>query len=338
MIRTEPTLGKVLFVDDEDMNRRVIGRLLQADGYEVAVAPNGREALEAVAAECPDIILMDVMMPVMDGLEACRRLKNDPATRLIPIIMVTALDEKEDRLRAIEAGADDFLAKPVDHFELQARVRSLLRIKRYTDELESAEAVIMSLALTIEARDAYTEGHCERLSGYATLLGAGLSLDEADLMTLRRAAFLHDLGKIVVPDGILMKRGRLTEAEYEVIKQHPPVGERLCGKLRSLRGVLPAIRHHHERLDGTGYPDGLSGSDVPLLAQIIGVVDIYDALTTVRPYKTALPPEQAYEVLTSEVQKGWRRKDLVDALVTLGRAGELDRVAHESQASKPSSP
>ena len=196
-------------------------------------------------------------MPHMDGFEACRAIKQDRSTRLIPVVLVTSLDDTASRMRGIEAGADDFISKPFNAPELRARVRSLLRIKGYTDELDSAESVIVSLALTIEARDSTTEGHCQRLAQYAFALGQALGLNDDDLSALARGGYLHDVGKIGIPDGVLLKPGPLTRDEYELIKQHPIVGERLCGELRSLRNVRPIVRHHHERLDGSGYPDGL---------------------------------------------------------------------------------
>ena len=217
-------------------------------------------------------------------------MKKNDATRLTPVVLITALNEREGKIRWINSGADDFLTKPIDAHELKARVRSLVRLKRYTDDLDSAESVILSLALTIEARDTYTEGHCQRLAGYATALGARLNLNDEDMAALHRGGFLHDIGKVGISDAVLLKPARLSEREYEDVKRHTVIGDRLCGELRSLRQVRPIVRHHHERLDGSGYPDGLSGDAIPLLAQIMGVVDVYDAVTTARPYKPARSP------------------------------------------------
>ena len=304
-------MGSVLIVDDIAGNARLIASLLAPDGHAVRAAGDGAEALRLVRADPPDLVLMDVMMPLMDGFEACRAIKQDTSTRLIPVVLVTSLDDTASRMRGIEAGADDFVSKPFNAPELRARVRSLLRIKGYTDELDSAESVIVSLALTIEARDSTTDGHCQRLAQYAYALGQTLGLTEDDLSALARGGYLHDVGKIGIPDAVLLKRGPLTPDEYEVIKQHAVVGERLCGELRSLRKVRPIVRHHHERLDGSGYPDGLSGDAIPLLAQIMGIVDVFDALTTDRPYRAALPIASAAAVLRSEVARGWRRAGLV---------------------------
>jgi putative two-component system response regulator len=307
----------VLVVDDIEANVELIRTLLSRDGYNVVTATNGEQALELVAARHPDLVVMDVLMPKLSGYEVCERIKHNPATRLTPVVLITALHEREHKIRGITAGADDFLTKPVDPSELKARARSLVRIKRYTDDLDSAESVIMSLALVIEARDAYTTGHCQRLATYATALGKALALGDEDLAALFRGGYLHDIGKIGIPDALLLKSSRLNEAEYLRIKEHPVIGDRLCGELRSLRQVRPIVRHHHERLDGSGYPDGLCGDAIPLLAQIMGIVDVYDAITSERPYKPGAPPERGYEELMKEVRRGWRRNDLVAAFIAL---------------------
>jgi len=317
--------GRILVVDDVPGNVTLARSVLERDGYNVTSVGGGEEALEAVAREQPDLILMDIVMPGLSGFEVCRRLKSEQSTRLIPIVLVTALRESEDRIHGFEMGADDFLTKPINAPELRARVRSLIRIKRYTDDLDSAESVIISMALTIEARDPSTDGHCQRLAAYATAFGIELGLEEEDLAALERGGFLHDIGKVGIPDSLLLKPGRLTSEEYEQIKQHTIIGDRLCGELRSLRRVRPIVRGHHERIDGSGYPDHLCGRAVPLLAQIMGIVDVFDALTTSRPYKKALPAEAACEELLREVHLGWRRKDLVDVFVKLCTEGSLPR-------------
>jgi putative two-component system response regulator len=321
--------GLVLIVDDLVANREVIARFLVLDGYQLAFASDGQEALDAVARTPPDLILMDVTMPGVDGFQACRTLKQQAATRLVPVVLITALHDADNRMRAIDAGADDFLSKPFNGLELRARVRSLIRLKRYTDELDTAESVIVSLALTIEARDKYTEGHCQRLADYASALGRRLQLSEDDVSALARGAYLHDIGKIGIPDAILLKAERLTPDEYEVMKTHTIIGDRLCGEMRLLRHVRPIVRHHHERLDGSGYPDGLRGDAIPLVAQITGIVDVFDALTTARPYKAAVTTERAYEELLAEAACGWRRRDLVEAFISLKRPEALRRTASE---------
>jgi putative two-component system response regulator len=317
-IETTRPAGKVLVVDDVAANVDLLNILLSREGYTVFTASDGEEALALVASRQPDLVLMDVMMPKLSGYEVCERLKQNAATRLTPVVLITALHERQDKIRGINAGADDFLTKPLDTHELKARVRSLVRLKRYTDDLDSAESVIMSLALVIEARDAYTDGHCQRLADYATALGRALGLSREDLGALYRGGYLHDVGKVGIPDAVLLKADRLSESEYRQIKDHPLIGDRLCGELRSLRRVRPIVRHHHERLDGSGYPDGLAGDAIPLLAQIMGIVDVYDAITTARPYKPAAAPEHACAELMREVERGWRRRDLVEAFIALG--------------------
>ena len=308
--------GRVLVVDDLAGNRRVLSAMLASHGYTVITAASGTEALAALA-ERPDLVLLDVMMPGLNGFEACRRIKLDKDTRLIPVVLITALPCSEDRIRGLDAGADDFITKPFNSLELRARVRSLIRIKRYTDDLDSADSVILSLGLTIEARDPTTNGHCQRLAALGTALGARLGLDHDDLVAIERGGFLHDVGKIGIPDSVLLKPGPLTRSEFEQVKQHTVIGERLCADLRSLKRVRPIIRSHHERLDGSGYPDGLRGDSVPMLAQITGIVDVFDALTHARPYKPALSVDHACGELAGEAARGWRRKDLVAAFTEL---------------------
>ncbi len=307
-----------LVVDDEEGVRRLFERLLTDAGYQVKQAHDGAAALEIVASLSPDVVLLDVKMPGgLDGFEVCRRIRSDPATRLTPVVIVTGLHGQEERILGIEAGADDFLSKPVDRVELLARVRSLVRIKQHTDDLDSATSIVMTLASMIESRDGYGEGHCHRMANYATGLGRALWLDEADVRSLYRGAFLHDIGMLTVADSILQKPGPLSPDERERIRSHTVVGDRLCSNLRSLQSVRPIVRHHHEHLDGSGYPDGLQGTHVPLLAQIVGIVDTYEALTTERPYQRAISREAAFDVLRQHVQRGWRSDDLVERFVSV---------------------
>ena len=327
MAQLSDRCGRILVLDDLPSNLRLISRWLRADGFEVRTGDNPQNAVQAVLTQQPDAVLMDVRMPRHDGFTVCRELKRDRLTRLIPVVLMTAANDPADRLEAIEAGADDFVTKPLHREEVSARLRSLVRVKRFTDELDRAEDVIVSLALTIEARDAYTEGHCQRLATAAVILGRALGLSHEDVAALRRGGFMHDLGKIAVPDAILLKPGALTALEYETMKQHAIVGDRLCGELRSLHQVRGIVRHHHERLDGSGYPDGLRGNQIPILAQIVGLVDVYDALTTDRPYRQALEPAIACAHLRSEVASGWRRHDLVDTFVSLVESGAVSREA-----------
>ena len=279
----------------------------------MSVVHSADAVLPACAAGTPDLVLLDLVAPRGHGFDVCRRLKEQPSTRLVPVVIVTAQSDRNERLKGIQAGADDFLGKPFDPLELHARIHSLVRLKRYTDELESAESVILGMGATIEARDPTTQGHCQRLAAYATRLGRALGLDEADLAALERGGFLHDIGKIAVPDCVLLKDGKLDSQESRVMREHPIVGDAICTGLRSLQKVRPIVRHHHERLDGSGYPDGLKNAQVPLLAQIIGIVDVFDALTTDRPYHTAVTHDEALGVVADEASKGWRDRSLVNA-------------------------
>lgn len=326
-----PISGTILIVDDDEGVRQLLDRVLRAEGHAVVAVADGEAALVTVPEVLPDIVLMDVRMPGRNGFETCRLLKDAPATRLVPVVLMTGMDERDDRMRAIESGADDFLRKPVDVPELRARVRSLIKLKRYTDELDSAEEVILSLALTVEARDPHTDGHCQRLAAYGVALGRRLGLSDADIVALHRGGYLHDIGKVAVPDAILLKSGPLTHAEQLVMREHPAVGDRLCGRLRVLSNVRPIVRHHHERWDGSGYPDGLHGDQIPLLAQIVGVVDVYDALTTDRPYKPAWPVDRAFAELVRQAHGGLWRHALVDLLIAAYGAGELERTVDEGR-------
>jgi len=308
-----PAAGRILVVDDVPGNVILARSVLERDGYAVSSAGGGEEALDAVAREQPDLILMDVMMPRMSGFEACRRLKSQQSTRLIPIVLVTALRDSEDRIHGFEMGADDFLSKPINAPELRARVRSLIRIKRYTDDLDSAESVIISRSRSLASILPPGSMVCQRLAAYATTLGIEMGLPEDDLAALQRGGFLHDIGKIGIPDNLLLKPGRLTSEEYEHIKMHTVIGDRLCGELRSLRRVRPIVRGHHERLDGTGYPDRLRGDAVPLLAQLMGIVDVFDALTSERPYRGPLTSEEAVRHLIEEADLGRFHRCYVDA-------------------------
>ena len=313
----------VLIVDRDEAVTTAYARLLRREGYGVTVVGDGPSALTSIARNPPDVVLLEMTIPGLDGLEVCRRLKREPATRLTPVILLTASSGKEQRIAGLEAGADEVFTKPGDADELLARVRALARVKRYTDDLDSAASIVITLAIMIESRDGYTEGHCHRMANYATALGRSLQLGSDDLQALHRAGFLHDIGMLAVPEAVLRKSGPLTVEEYQLIKSHTIVGAFLVEGLHSLRAVRPIIRHHHERYDGSGYPDGLRGDDIPLLAQIIGLVDAYDAVTTRRPYQDAKRVEEAILVLRDHAARGWRRPDLVERFVGLVKSGKV---------------
>ncbi|MBZ5661461.1 MAG: response regulator [Acidobacteriia bacterium] len=309
-----PYQGTILVADDNESIRDPLTEMLRLQGYRVIAVDNGEQALQEICSQPVDLALLDVMMPGQSGFAVCRAVKSRPETRLIPIVLVTGLGSADDRIRGIEAGADDFLNKPVKKEELLARVRSLVRLKRFTDELDNAETVLCTLARSIEAKDPYTEGHCDRLSRYTVSLGETLGLSGEQLVALRRGGIVHDIGKVAVPEFVLLKPGPLDAAERKIMEQHTIAGERICAPLKSFRNVLPIIRSHHEKQDGTGYPDHLKGRDIPLTARILQTVDIYDSLTTDRPYRKALSQETAIELMWEETRRGWWDPDLVGAL------------------------
>ncbi len=295
----------ILLVEDDAGVRRELADLLGGLGYEVVSANSAEQALNVLDVVAPDLILADVHLGAMSGIELCSRVKNDPRYELTPVVILTAVSELGSRVAGLAAGADDFFSKPVEFAELRARVATLLRVKVLVDQLERTEAVITTLALTIEVRDAYTSGHSDRLAHYAVAVGRALGVDARTLRALRLAGYLHDLGKLAVPDSILLKPGLLDAQERKLMQAHPIVGSDLVQGLRGLDLVRPIIRHHHERLDGSGYPDGLKGEAIPLGARIISCVDVYDALHSPRPYRSALPQNKAVSVLLRETDSGY---------------------------------
>jgi putative two-component system response regulator len=298
-------------VDDNPFIASLLEHGLTAEEYQVVVAPDGLQALEEVARATPDLILLDLELPHLSGDEICRRLKSDPATQFIPIVMITAAAAMQNRLAAWEYGADDFLTKPFHLVEVVARCRSLLRIKRLIEERDSAEAVIFALARAVEAKSPYTHGHSERVTRYTQALADRLGLDTSQRDLLRKGALLHDIGKISIPDAILEKPAALTAEEYEVVKGHSAQGAHIVEPLHSVRDAVPLIRWHHERLDGRGYPDGLSGEQIPLLVRILSVCDVYDSLSSDRPYRDSIPHPVCLEILRENAQNGGLDPDLV---------------------------
>jgi putative two-component system response regulator len=316
----------ILLVEDDKDVREVLTELLGELGYRVVTAVSAEKALDVLNIVAPDLVLTDVHMGAMSGIELCGRIKSDPRYQFTPVVILTAVSELESRVAGLAAGADDFFPKPVDFVELRTRVAALLRVKHLLDQLERAEAMITTLALTIEARDSYTGGHCDRLSRYAVAIGEALGVDAPTLRALRLGGYLHDLGKIAVPDGILLKPGPLDALERVRIQAHPGAGSDLVQGLRSLDLVRPIMRHHHERWDGSGYPDGLKAEAIPLGARIISVVDVYDALHTARPYKPALPHDEALSLLLKETEAGSWDPKIVDIFVNLLRDFKHDSV------------
>jgi putative two-component system response regulator len=305
-------MAKILVVDDDVEVALVITRVLEDDGHEVRMARDGQEGLDLIAAAQPDLIVLDLDMPRLSGLDVCYRLKQMPATRLMPILILTGRDPSDARVPAWELGADEYLSKPPRPQDLVARCRSLLRTKRLVDELDSAESVVLSFARTVESKSVYTQGHSKRVSQYAVALGEDVGLNSVEMHVLRRGAVLHDIGKICIPDAILNKPEPLTAEEYELAKRHPLEGVRILEGLRSIQDVLPLVRWHHERLDGRGYPDGLRGDDIPPLVRILAVTDVYDAISSDRPYRPALPRAKCFEILEADAAGGGLDAGLVD--------------------------
>ena len=295
----------VLVVDDGAANRELIEACLAGVDCHVRTAEDGPTALKSVQASPPDLVLLDVQMPGIDGYEVCRRIKANTATRLVPVVMITSLDETNDRVRALEAGADDYMTKPVDRVELVARVRSALRLKGVYDSLDSAEHVIFALAAAVEAKDPYTEAHTQRVADSARAIGSRMGLGASDLEALYRGGLIHDIGKIGIPDAILLKPGPLDPAELATMRMHPQIGENIVAPLRTGASLLPIIRHHHERFDGTGYPDRLSGAGIPRLARIVAVCDAFDALVNDRPYRARKSLDEAVATLMAGAGTQW---------------------------------
>ena len=319
----------IVAVDDSEIALATIEAMVEMDGYEFHSATNGTEALELIREVVPDVVLMDVVMPDIDGFELCRRMKADEATRMTPIVLITGLDSKHDRIRGIEAGCDDFMVKPFDQIELRARIRSLAQTKRLNENLDNAVAVLDSLARLVEARDETTGDHCDRLIRLANAFGTYLGLPRGDVWALARGGILHDVGKVGIPDNILLKKGRLTEDEWEIMRNHPVIGAELLAPLRTMSRVVPIVRHHHERWDGAGYPDGLAREDIPVLARIFQLLDAFDALTSERPYKAAFTVRESIEILLKERQDGKWDPELLDRFIEFIEAGGATHIKPE---------
>jgi putative two-component system response regulator len=286
-----PDTATVLVVDDEVSNVDLLQAYLEAEGYEVMTAYWGEEALEKAFARQPDLVLLDVLMPGLDGFEVCRRLKADSRTRFVPVVILTALREPKDKIAGAEAGADEFLTKPFDRVELLARVRNLLQIRHLTDRLEHAESVIFALAAAVEAQDPYTEKHLQRMADLSERLARAAGLDPDHVISVRYGGILHDVGKVGVSEAVLRKPSPLTEKEWAEVREHPAIGARIVQSMHLAQRIAPIVRSHHERWDGRGYPDGLKGKEIPIGARIVALVDVYDAMATDRSYRAALLPE-----------------------------------------------
>ncbi len=331
MMDDRPT-PRILIVDDNPQITRLLHTLLHREGYEILEASDGRVGLEQARTHLPDLIFLDLGLPSLDGYEVCRQLKDSPLTRFIPVVILTGHSGFENRLHAWEFGADEFLAKPFHATEVLTRCRSLLRIKRLIEERDSAEAVVFALARAVEAKSPYTHGHAERVTNYALMLADAVQVTREEREILRKGALLHDIGKISVPDDILNKPGALTPQELAIVREHPAQGAHIVEPLHSMRVALPLIRWHHERLDGRGYPDGLSGEEIPLLVRILSVADVYDAMSSDRPYRDGMSRERCLELLTADAAGGGLDPDLVACF----RALQIPpRVAHAFETIVP---
>ncbi|HLH38276.1 MAG TPA: HD domain-containing phosphohydrolase [Bryobacteraceae bacterium] len=316
----------ILIVDDVDLNRRLLKAILKTANYRIFEAKRPSAAMAILEREKIDLVVIDLVIPEMSGPEFSRMLKNDRKTQLIPILMTTSVQGTENEVAGIESGADEFLLKPLQPSIVRSRVRAMLRNKALIDSLEEAETILFALAQSVEHRDKYTGMHCERLASYSIALGRALGLPRQDQLALYRGGYLHDIGKIGIPDSILFKRGLLTDEEWQAMRLHTIRGEEICRPMKTLAPVLPIIRSHHERWDGTGYPDRLAGEEIPLLARILQVADIYDALTTARPYKPAFTHQHAVEIMLEEARRGWRDPELVPLFAEICQKPYVDEL------------
>ena len=310
--------AKILIVDENPLSRMTAVDLLSLDGYKVVEADDESTIIDDITKHQPDLILLDAMMRSVDSFALCRQLKEDYRTANIPIVLTTLTDTREHRVKVMEAGGDDILLKPLNRIELSTRVKSSIERKRLNDNLSQTEQVLFSIAKAVDSRSV-SNGGSMRIASLAKSFGKYLGLTPAEIDNLCFAAHLHDIGTIAIPDAVMLKTGELTPEEKELIGQHVLIGEEICQPLRNRSGVLPIIRHHHERWDGTGYPDGLSGTNIPYLAQIFQVIDIYDALTSDRPHKKAYCPTEALEIIMDETNKGWRNRELIDTFTSFIR-------------------
>lgn len=313
--------GRVLICDDTPANLELLQLQLEQDGHEVLALSEPEAVLATLFERNPDLVVLDVRMPGLDGFTLCDWIKSNPETHLLPVILVTARAEQHDRVRRSQVGADDILTLPLNRLEFLARVRSLLRLRDYVRDLEDHRAVLASLAGVLEAKNPYAHGHSVRIGELAAQLGARLGLSERECEQLRVAALLHDVGMLAVPEEVLSKPGRLEEREHALVRGHAARSEQLCAPLRSVRPLLPLIRHHHERFDGSGYPDGLAGLAIPIGARVLGLADAFDALTSERAYRRRLSAEEALGLLATETRQGRWDPQVYDALAALLHRG-----------------
>jgi putative two-component system response regulator len=287
----------ILIIEDDVTQRGLLSRVLEREGYDTLGVGHGEMGLRAISEYAPQMVLLDLSLPGMDGFEICRRLRNDPLTATLPVIVITAHTSMDDMVMALDAGADDFLAKPVQQTELLARIRSAMRLRRAITSLERAAQIVAALANAVEAKDVGLVHHCRWLAHHAARVGVNVGLRGEELEAVAYGALLHDVGKIGVPEHLLRKEGPLSDDEWSLMRRHPEIGERICHPLRASRAFAPIIRHHHERFNGGGYPDGLRGEGIPLGARIVAIADAYEAMVHGRPYQPAQAHERAADEL-----------------------------------------
>ncbi|MBF0252697.1 MAG: response regulator [Candidatus Omnitrophica bacterium] len=316
-------MSLILVIEDNDMVRDMLVEMLNRLEYEVVSASDGEDGLRKAIDLSPDIVLLDITLPKLDGYDICRILKSDEKTRRIPVLMITGISEKKQKLKGIELGADGFLTKPVDMQELLVRIRSLIKMKKLNEELENVDNILSALVSIIDAKDAYTHNHSSRVKEISFLIAVKLSFTKEQLSILNKAAELHDIGKIGVSEVILNKVEKLTEEEFDSIRKHSCIGEELCKPLKSLNPILKIIRHHHERYDGKGYPDGIKGEEIPIEARVIAVVDSYDAMATDRPYRGKLSMEKILSELNQGKGTQWDEK-VVNCFLDLLKSGKIE--------------
>jgi putative two-component system response regulator len=300
----EKETPSILVVDDVQSNLELMEAVFIKEGFKVYTALGANAAIEIFSRYPLDLAVLDVMMPGIDGFELCSRLKDISGKRFFPVILLTALTDRHSKIKGIASGADDFISKPFDASEFMMKIKSLLKLKSLQEELDHSENIILTLAVAMEARDPYTKGHSTRVSKLSTDFVSFLGLSEKDREEMKKAGILHDIGKICLSASLLRKPGPLTTEEVEMIKTHAVLGEELCRPLVSMRKILPAIRHHHERWDGKGFPDGLDGQDIPIMARILAIVDSFDAMVSARPYRDRRSVKVTLETMKSEQYSG----------------------------------
>ncbi len=333
-IELKEDIATILIVDDFEMHLELMTTILEMEGYRVISTTDTKEAISLAAANSPDLAILDVMMPGMNGYELCRRLKDIFCKKFFPIILVTGLSQLEDKLTGLEAGADDFFPKPFNPKEIIAKIKSLIKLKRLQDELDHCEDIIFTLAVAIEAKDPYTKGHSERVSTLSVEMARAIGLPDKEVLNIKKGGILHDIGKIGLQESILHKKGQLSPEELEIIRRHPATGVEICKPLYSLRQLLPAIRSHHERWDGLGFPDCLSGEDIPLSGRIISIADTFDAMVSVRPYRPSFTIAQTLNAMKAESMMGQWDPALIDRFFRLVEcnADLLERLYSSSNA------